>query len=267
MFKFITERPLWANILAGIVLTIAIFFLFLLSLKWLTHHGRSSTVPSVTGKSFEEARNILDKAGFDVEIQDSLYVDTLSPRDVIKQVPEADEVVKTNRTVYLTINRAVPPIVDMPNLIGYSIRNAELTLRDFGLRLGDTTFKPDFAKNSVLEQWYKGEPISPGTKLKMGSTIDLVLGNGVGKTEFAVPVIVGLPFGQAKALLEANGIGIGAIITTGEVTDTLNAWIYKQNPERFDEDGKLQHIRPGQTMDVWLQLERPVTDSTHLQAE
>jgi hypothetical protein len=34
------------------------------------------------------------------------------------QFPEADEVVKTNRTVYLTINRSVPPSVEMPLLEG-----------------------------------------------------------------------------------------------------------------------------------------------------
>src|SRR6266536_2816448 len=103
MFKFITHRPLWVNIFAGLLLAIGIFSIFLLSLKSLTHHGRSNSVPSVTGKSFDEAKSILRKAGFDIEIQDSLYVDTLSPMDVIKQVPEADEVVKENRTVYVTI--------------------------------------------------------------------------------------------------------------------------------------------------------------------
>jgi beta-lactam-binding protein with PASTA domain len=257
VFKFITHRPLWVNIVVGLVLAIGVFAIFLLSLKWMTHHGRSATVPNVAGKNYEEARKILKKAGFDVEIQDSIYADTLKPLSVIKQIPEADEVVKSNRTVYLLISRAVPPIVEMPNLVGYSFRNAEMVLTNMDLRIGDTTFKPDFARNAVLEQLYNGSTINPGTKIRKGSVISLVLGDGVGKREFAVPVITGMQFCDVKRLLEESGIVIGAIVSDANISDTCSAWIYKQNPERFDDEKKLNHIRSGQTIDVWLQLDKP----------
>lgn len=264
MFKFITHRPLWVNILTGILLAVIVFSMFLLSLKWITSHGRSATVPSVTGKNYEEAKKILKKAGFDMDIQDSVYVDTVKPLTVIKQIPDADEIVKSNRTVFLIISRAVPPLVEMPNLVGYSYRNAEMVLKNMDLKIGDTTFKPDFAKNAVLEQIYSGSAIAPGAKIRKGSVISLVLGDGVGKREFTVPVITGMKFGDAKEILEANGIVIGAIVTDANVSDTLNAWIYKQNPERFDDDKRIQHIRSGQTMDVWLQIDKPAKDSTNI---
>ncbi|HET9429969.1 MAG TPA: PASTA domain-containing protein, partial [Chitinophagaceae bacterium] len=159
MLKFITSQPLWLNILAGIILAIGIFSVFVFSLNWLTHHDRSKTVPSVKGKTFDEAVDLSSRAGFEIEIQDSIYTDTAKPHIVIKQFPEPDEVVKVNRTVFLTINRAVPPMVEMPNLVGFSFRNAEMTLKNAGLRFGDSTFRPDFAKNAVLEQLYKGEQI------------------------------------------------------------------------------------------------------------
>ena len=257
MFKFITHRPLWVNIVVGLVLAIGVFAIFLLSLKWMTHHGRSATVPNVAGKNYEEAKKTLKKAGFDVEIQDSIYVDTIKPLSVIKQIPEADEIVKSNRTVYLIISRAVPPIVEMPNLVGYSFRNAEMVLTNMDLKIGDTTFKPDFAKNAVLEQVYNGATIGPGTKIRKGSVISLVLGDGVGKREFAVPVITGMQFCEVKKILEASGIVIGAIVSDANISDTCSAWIYKQNPERFDDEKKLNHIRTGQTIDVWLQLDKP----------
>jgi len=263
MLKYITQRPLWLNIVFGFLFALIIFCVFILSLNWMTNHGRSSNVPSVTGKKLNEAKNILEKSGFDIEIQDSIYVDALPPSVVVKQTPDGDEVVKSNRTVYLTINRSIAPMVEMPNLVGYSFRNAEMILKNMGIRIGDTTFKPDFAKNSVLEQLYNGEPVAPGTKLRMGSDVTLVLGDGIGKTEFVVPRIVGLTFGQAKALLEANGLVMGAVIAS-DISDTMNAYIYKQMPERYDEDRHIQHIRPGQTMDVWLQMEKPLTDSINI---
>jgi beta-lactam-binding protein with PASTA domain len=262
MFKFITHRPLWINILAGILLAVVILGIFFLSLDWLTNHGSSNTVPSVTGKKFDEALKQLTKSGFDVELQDSIYVDSLPPLVVIKQIPDGDEVVKSNRTVYLIINRSVPPIVEMPNLTGYSYRNAEMVLKNMDLRIGDTTFKPDFAKNAVLEQLYNGTAIAPGTKIRKGSVISLVLGDGVGKREFAVPVITGMTFSEAKELLESSGLGIGAIVAEANVSDTMTAWIYRQNPERFDDEKRLQHIRSGQLMDVWLQVDKPAKDTT-----
>lgn len=261
MFKFITHRPLWVNVIAGIVLALGLFFLFLLSLDWITGHGKSATVPSVNGKSYEEAKKILRKAGFDVEIQDSIYADTLKPMMVMKQIPEADEVVKTNRTVYLIVSRAVPPLIEMPNLKGYSLRNAMMILKNMDLRLGDTTFRPDFAKNAVLEQLYNGVEIKPGTQIRKGSAISFVLGDGVGNREFAVPVIVGMTYADAKAMLEEAGLGIGAIVADETVTDTMSAYIYWQNPPRFDDEKRLLHIRSGQLMDVKLQADKPVRDS------
>ncbi|MCG2615622.1 PASTA domain-containing protein [Terrimonas sp. NA20] len=262
MFKFITHRPLWANILAAIAIALIIFFIFIFSLNWLTHHNQAMSVPYVQGKNFEEAKSALEKAGFEVVVQDSLYIDTAKPLSVLKQVPEAEELVKVNRTVYLTINRAVPPDVEMPNLIGYSYRSAEMALKNANLRVGDTTFRPDFAKNAVLEQRYNGHIIRPGDKVRMGSTIALVLGDGVGDRQFPVPVLIGLTYCEAKTLAEAQGITIGSVIPKEDVTDTCNAYIYWQRPERFDEDKKFRYIRSGQMIDIRLQKDKPEADTS-----
>lgn len=260
MFKFITHRPLWANILVGIIIAVILFFVFIFSLNWFTHHDQSMTVPQVTGKSFEAAKEVLEKAGFEVEIQDSIYVDTTKPLQVLKQVPEPDELVKVNRTVYLTINRSVPPMVEMPNLIGYSYRSAEMALKNSNLRVGDTSFKADFAKNAVLEQHYSGSLIQAGTKIRMGSKISLVLGDGVGDRQFVVPSLIGMTYSQAKSMLEAHGLAFGAIIAPN-IEDTVNAYIYQQRPERYDDEKRFRYIRSGQLMDIWLQKDKPVTDS------
>lgn len=261
MFKFITHRPLWVNLLTGAALVVIIFFLFVSSLNWCTHHNQSMTIPSVLGKSYNDAETLLEDAGFEVQILDSVYVDTTKPLTVLKQVPEADEQVKVNRTVYLTINRAVPPIVEMPNLVGYSYRSAEVALKNANLKVGTISYKPDFAKNAVLEQLYNGSAITQGTKIQMGSVISLVLGDGLGNQEFVVPSLVGLTYCDAKSRLASNGISFGAVIAN-DVTDTCGAYIYRQRPERFNDEKELQYIRSGQLMDIWLQKEKPVIDTT-----
>jgi beta-lactam-binding protein with PASTA domain len=123
---------------------------------------------------------------------------------------------------------AVAPMIDMPNIVGFSYRSAEMALRSANLRPGDTTFKADFAKNAVLEQRYDGSIIKPGTKIQMGSTIDMVLGDGVGNRQFVVPSLIGMTYADAKALLAANGLAFGVIMAAG-VQDTLHAYISGQN--------------------------------------
>ena len=261
MFEFITKKSLGVNLIAGIIVAILLFGLFLLSLGWLTDHGKAASVPALTGKSLEEVKRILDSTGFEWEVQDSIYVDSISPLQVVKQFPDADEVVKANRTIFLIIRSVEPPLVEMPNLIGYSFRNAEVVLKTMDLKVGDTLFRPDFARNAVLEQRMNGQLIAAGTKIKKGSSITLVLGDGVGDQPIPVPGLVGMNYLDAKALLDSNGLSFGAIVLESGVQDTATAWIYKQSPERLSEDNVVQTIRPGQLIDIWLQAVRPRVDT------
>jgi len=260
MLKVIRGKPLWVHILLAIAIIFILLFLFLWSLGFVTKHGKTLTIPSITGKSLAEAQKILDEKGFDTEIQDSVFVDTVAPLSVMRQFPEADAVVKENRTVYLTISRAVAPTIDMPNMEGMSFRNAEMVLRQYGLRLEDTVFKPDFAKNAVLEQQFNNERIKPGTKIRMGSGIILVLGSGLGQDQFSVPDMFGLTFSDAKAYLEANGLNLGAPVFDPDVRDSTNAFVYRQSPQRFTEDRRINRIRQGQSIDLWLSVLKPVRE-------
>ena len=257
MFKFITGKPLWVNILFSMVIVAVLLSLFLLSLNFLTHHGRTLNIPSVTGRSYEEAKKILESQGFDVEIQDSVYNDTAAALSVLRQFPAADEVVKVNRTVYLTISRSVPPTIEMPQLEGLSYRQVEIVLKQYSLKLGDTSYRNDLARNAVLEQLFNGQRIKPGTKISMGSTIDLILGSGLGQDEFGVPDLIGYTFAEAKILIETNGLIMGLPMIDSDVTDTAGAFVYQQRPERFTLDGRVNRIRQGQTVDLFLSKEKP----------
>ncbi|MBM3412041.1 MAG: PASTA domain-containing protein [Bacteroidetes bacterium] len=261
MFDFITKRSLGVNIIAGVVVAVVLFGLFLLSLEWLTDQRKIATIPSLVGKSLEEAKSILDSTGFDWEVQDSVYVDSIPPLQIVKQFPDADEVVKANRTILLIIRSVEPPLMEMPNLIGYSFRNAEVVLNTMDLRVKDTLFRPDFARNAVLEQRYNGQQIAPGTKIKKGTGITLVLGDGVGNQPILVPSLIGMNFINAKTLLDSVGLSFGAIVVESGVQDTAAAWIFKQSPQTLNEDKVAQTIRPGQLIDIWLQEARPRMDS------
>jgi eukaryotic-like serine/threonine-protein kinase len=257
VLKFITGKPLWLNILAGAGIMLLLLLIFLGSLSLLTRHGTVLKIPGVVGQSFTDAKKTLQSQGFDVQIQDSTFNDTVPPLQVVKQFPEADNLVKINRTVYLTINRSVAPFIQMPNLVSMTFRNAEMVLHHYGLQLEDTIFKPDFAKNSVLSQLYNGDAIKPGTKIQQGSKITLVLGNGIGGMEFMVPDLIGLSYREARAVLDSDRIIVGAVVPDNDVSDNNEAFVYRQNPNRYDEERRPNHIRQGQTIDLWLSVKKP----------
>lgn len=262
MFASISKKPLWVSLLIALGIIALLVFGFFSSLDFFTRHGDEVEIPNVTGKSLDEATAMLEGEGFNVSIQDSIYRDTIAPLAVIKQFPESESRVKANRTVYLTVNRAIPPDVVMPNLVGMSVRNAAIVLKQFGLKMGDTSYRPDFAKNSVLVQLHKGKEIKAGAKLPMGTSISLVLGSGLSNIDMAVPDLIGLTYSDARDLLQTSGISFGAKVLDPDVKDTTNAFIYRQSPDRTTIDRKVNRIRPGQMIDIWLSLKKPVRDTS-----
>ena len=268
MFKFITDRPFWVNLLAVILLTVFLIWGFLQLLGVITKHGSYLTVPSVTAKTTAEAVKILEKSGFEVVIQDSVYTDTAKMGIVLKQFPEPNSTVKVNRVVLLTINRSTLPSIDMPSLQGKSLGYALEILRRSHLVVGDTTYKPDFMMGSVLEQRYNGNIINSGAKIPWGSKVDMVIGGGLSNEQVPVPSLLGLTYGEAKMVLEQNGIMLASTVVDPGITDTTNAFVYKQNPPKFTEDKRLVYIRSGQVMDVWVSKEMKfLTDSTTINQE
>jgi beta-lactam-binding protein with PASTA domain len=253
------SRSVLLHILAAILLSLLVFFLFLQGLDMLTKHGQYLRVPNVKGKKMSEAIQLLESKGFEVMVQDSVYHDSLPPLQVMKQFPDPEATVKVNRTVYLTVNRMTAPMIPMPNLMGMTFRNAELELRMRGLKLGDTTYVPDIAKNAVKDQLVGGMTVRAGIPVPMGTRISLVLGAGIGDEDMSVPDLMGMTYMEAVALLEAYGINLGVVLPDPDVVDTAAAFVYWQNPERYTPEKSVNRIRVGQMMDIKLSTLKPET--------
>lgn len=251
MFKFITHRSFLLNLIVAIALALLLVFAFLEMLSRITKHGEHLTVPAVVGTKTEDAISLLKNQGFDVVIQDSVYTDTLAADIVIKQLPDPGATVKVNRTVFITVNCVIPPMVTMPHLEGLTLDFAKEVLQRSHLQLGDTILKPDFMQGSVLEQEYDGHKIAPGAKIQWGSDVTLVVGGGLPESNIPVPDLSGMTYSEAKDILDSLGV-MPVVVPDPDVTDTANAFIYKQNPDHLDDQGKPVFIRPGMLMDIWL---------------
>jgi beta-lactam-binding protein with PASTA domain len=231
------------NVAVIIGICIVLYFTFFAFLGLITGHGEAVRVPNVIGKSMTAGLGQLHKIGFDVQI-DSAYDPEKKPFTILGQQPNVGESVKPGRTIFLTVNKAEPPQTPMPNLTGLSLRSAIMILKSAKLSVGDTSYRPDIAQGAILEQLYEGKVIRPGQMIPQGSSIDLVIGDGLGNTEFDVPDIVGLPYVEAVAMLSGYNLHFTAI-ASGEISDTETAIIYMQVPTSMNELGRSNRLREG----------------------
>lgn len=241
------KRSFLFNLMLAVIVVAGLIVLFFKSLNWLTNHGKQTTVPKLAGKTMTEAVKILEQKGFNIQI-DSTYQSYSKPLEVLFQEPMAGATVKVGRTIFITVNRRTPPSINMPNLVNTSFRNALLTMQSYRLVMGDTLYKPDVAAGAVLEQWYNGRKISPGTLIPIGSRVDLVIGQGL-SDQLDVPNLIGMSWQEAKSLLESKMLNINPI-WEGEITDSAFAVVYAQQPEAINELDFKNSILAGDIIDV-----------------
>jgi len=137
-------------LIAGISVTLGFIFLKVY-LPFYTNHGDTVSVPDLSGMSYEEAANLLESASLQFEISpDSGFSAEKDPLAILKQLPEANALVKKDRKIYLTLNARNAPILKMPSLINMPLKNVQEILANIGLLRGDIVYVPDIGINVVL---------------------------------------------------------------------------------------------------------------------
>lgn len=178
-FKFLFSKTFLIQIGLAILALIIIAFLTLQWLKYSTNQDQQLEVPDLSSLSLDVVEDRLEEMDLRYEILDSANFNPDYPRyAVIDQVPRPGKYVKENRKIYLTLNPSGYRKVEIPDLIRRTRRQVEPTLRSLGFEIGDVTYKPDIAKDAVLELRHKGRLLEPGDELTKTSVIDLVLGDG-----------------------------------------------------------------------------------------
>lgn len=248
-FNFFATKYFWFNfIAAGLV----VLMILGLTYRWLdsyTNHGESISVPDLTGKNVKELEQFLSQKNLRFSIADSSVFDlNLKPGTVIEQDPSPNDKVKEGRTVYVTITSTIAPEIKMPDLIDVSYRQAESILNSYGLKVGDIIYKPDLAKNAVLDIQLNGFSIKKGSLIAKGTTLDLVLGDGYGNVKVEVPDLYNLTLSEALFILKGSKLIAGKIEYDGTVVDSAEAKIYKQDPHPLD----VLEVNQGDVIDLYL---------------
>jgi beta-lactam-binding protein with PASTA domain len=235
---YLKTRQFYINLGIAIASVIILVTIVFFSLDYYTRHGSGIPVPKLQGMDIEKATALLDEQGFHYQI-DSNYVLDQKPGTVIQQDPDPGTNVKENRTIYLTIVTRKAPDVALPDLEQSTYREAVATISNFGLKVGDTTYKPDIARDRVLEVKFAGVALKPGTKIPKGSKIDLVLGDGAGASEVDIPELVNLDLDEASFAIKNSGLVKGTVIYEGTITDSTKVVVKSQSPMKTDSASKV----------------------------
>lgn len=227
------EKMLRRNFVGGIVFVAVLLIVLSLSLKTCTRHNKELAVPDFKTMSLAEARQLAAKNDLRLEVVDSVYVKRLAHGAVYRQNPEAGAAVKKNRRILITINSMTPQMTAVPNVVGYSLRQASAEIAGRGLTIGQLVYRTDMATNNVLEQRYKGRQVIPGTMVETESPIDLVLGLNPSDNITYVPYVVGYTAQLAANSINDNSLNVGQVRydeTVKDYRDSLAAVVYRQSP-------------------------------------
>jgi len=252
--NFLLSKIFLKNLGFAGTIIIGTLMVLLIWLNLYTRHGQARPVPNFYGLTMEQTAKLARKSRLRYQVIDSVYT-ALVPRGcVAEQNPRPGFKVKKWRNIILTINAYNPEIVAMPNLVDLPIRQAVAIIASSGLEMGELRYRPDLSINVVIQQLYNGKNIAGGDSLQKGSVIDLVLGKGLSNQRTPVPDLIGMTLGSARNKILISSLNLGTYIYDNTITsgkDSLNAFVYKQNPE-YHEEASLQL---GSAIYLWLTVD------------
>jgi beta-lactam-binding protein with PASTA domain len=252
--NFILSKLFLKNLGYAIVIIVGAVLVLLIWMNFYTRHGQARPVPNFIGLTMEQTSKLAKKSRLRYQVIDSIYT-TIVPRGCIaEQNPKPGFKVKKWRNVVLTINAFHPEMVAMPNLVDLPKRQAIMLVESSGLEIGLLKYRPDVSIDVVIDQQFNGKNINTGDSLQKGSVIDLILGKGYSNQRTPIPNLLGMRLDPAKDKILGSSLNLGTFEydnTIKKGADSINAFVYKQNPE-FKNNATLQL---GYPIYLWLTVD------------
>lgn len=174
----------------------------------LTIHGHQEETPNLVGVPLDAAQKIITGMGLELKVEDKLYNDQYAANQIISQVPSRGAHVRVGQHIHVLVSLGAPK-VHVPELVGESVRTAQITAVERGLTLGDV----------AQVHWPAGDPDQvlaqdpPATKTEVQSpAVNILVSLGQPAPAYMCPSFVGTLFSDASKVLDKSGFKIGQII-------------------------------------------------------
>jgi len=221
-----------------ILIYIVVVFAFKSYLVSYTDHGIKINVPDLIDKNELQVEAIVKHLGLKYEIAEVIYDPSKPEGTIIGQDPQPTKqtgiFVKKGRIIHIKTSKKTQ-LVEVPQCVDKSQRFAERILTSRGFRC-KVEYKPSVeAAGAVLEQLYLGRKVKEKEKLKIGSTITLIVGK-YGGDAFLLPDLTDLTICDAKNRLYGRDDIQLMVICDNCLSseDTCQAFIFSQSPEYIE---------------------------------
>jgi serine/threonine-protein kinase len=226
-----------------IVPLISLFILYLfidvMVMSLITRHGSEFRLPDIMGYDLEAATELLNHVHLGIEVTSQEYHADKSPGMILSQYPPAGTKVKSGRIVKVVTSMGAKDVV-VPLLAGFSVRQAKLNIEAADLTLGDIawTYSDSLPEKVVVFAY----PAS-GSKVPIGSPINLMVNRGRLAGIVYMPRLVGKQLEDAVAILEKLGLKVG-LVTHIRNENYLPETVLEQSVEEATE------LEPGEEIDL-----------------
>lgn len=97
-------------------------------------------VPDIKGKDIKDAYASTEQRGLQLQVHESRYDKKVPRRVVLSQNPPAGRKVREGRTILVVVSLG-PELMDVPNVVGGTLRSAQIALSNSKLKVGKVTFE------------------------------------------------------------------------------------------------------------------------------
>lgn len=159
-------------------------------------------VPNVGGLPFDQAKQVLTDSGLVAQRGEQRYDLNVPAGTVLDQSPAPLTVLPRGARVLLDLSRG-QRTVEVPTINGLTQAQAELTLANSGLDLGDVIMMDSPSPRGTVLNSFP----TAGVRVPAASAISITVSAGPGLV--TIPDVTGQSYAQARSLLEQLGFQVG----------------------------------------------------------
>ncbi|HVP37470.1 MAG TPA: PASTA domain-containing protein [Terriglobales bacterium] len=178
-------------------------------MPFLVRLGQESVVPNITGLTQDEAEAILKDKGLNLRVIGEEYDLKKPVGTIISQVPDSSSRVKRGRMIKVVLSKGGEKAT-VPNLRGMSYRQAEVTLDNRGLKIGNPVY---VSVDSLPRDEIIASFPSAGTVVPLGMEIRVLINQEQADTLeiVKVPKFKGENIKEVNSEMEKIGLKLGKV--------------------------------------------------------
>ena len=174
----------------------------------LTIHGHQEETPNLVGVPLDTAERIINGLGLELKVEDKIFSDKYPADQIVSQVPQPGSHVKEGQHVHVLVSLGSPRM-RVPELVGDTVRTAQITAVQRGLTVGDIA--EVHWPGSVADQVLAQDP--PPAKAEVHSpSVNILVSLGEPPAAYLCPSFVGRSISDASRSLQKSGFSIGQIV-------------------------------------------------------